>query len=212
MIHSPLVRALIVIGLGSVLPGAAAVAHEGHQHHQHQHQHDQHQHGVSETQSHETLTPPDIPVTDAEGHTEGFVSLLKERQPLILTFMYTQCESICAVTNAILYSIDQSLAMDDGDPITLVSLSIDPANDTPQALKQSAEDFKASDDWLWLTAGPRGTSPLLDSLGATFDSIEDHDPMFLIGDLCSSTFTRVIGIPEPEALIAMARAVPPCET
>lgn len=162
-----------------------------------------------QTSSQEHLTPPDIPVTDATGHTEGFVSRMKDSGPVIVSFMYTNCDTVCDITNGILYGVDQALTGQDV-PVTLISLSIDPANDTPAALRKTADEFSASSRWLWLTAGMRGTSPLLDSLGVAFDSIETHDPMFLIGDFCSNQFTRVVGIPDPEALIAIARDVPEC--
>lgn len=165
--------------------------------------------GQMQSNAQETLAPPDIPVTDADGRTEGFVARMRDAGPVIVSFMYTECDTVCDITNGILYGVDQELAGGD-DRITLVSLSIDPANDTPAALRKTADEFAASPRWLWLTAGQRGTSPLLDSLGVAFDSIETHDPMFLIGDFCSNSFTRVIGIPEPEALIAMARDVPEC--
>lgn len=165
--------------------------------------------GQMQTSSQEHLTPPDIPVTDATGHTEGFVSRMKDSGPVIVSFMYTNCDTVCDITNGILYGVDQALTGQDV-PVTLISLSIDPANDTPAALRQTADEFSASSRWLWLTAGMRGTSPLLDSLGVAFDSIETHDPMFLIGDFCSNQFTRVVGIPDPEALIAMARDVAEC--
>lgn len=157
----------------------------------------------------EYLMPPDIPVTDAMGRTRGFVTLLRPRGTVIVSFMYTNCESICDVTNAVLAGVDQQLD-DQDEAISLVSLGIDPANDTPGALNRTAQQFSASPRWLWLTAGMRGTAPLLDSLGVAFDSLETHDPMFLVGDFCSGRFTRVIGLPHPAELIALAREVPAC--
>lgn len=158
----------------------------------------------------EHLMPPDIPVTDAQGHSEGFVTRLRTRGPVIISFFYTSCLSLCDVTNGILYAVDQTVMENGGDPITLVSLSIDPMNDSPQALSENAANFSPSESWLWMTAGWRGTEPLLDGLGASFDSIFAHDPMFLVGDFCSSRFTRIVGLPEPERLIALARKIPEC--
>ena len=158
----------------------------------------------------ELLVPPNIPVTDKDGHTEGFVTRMAPRGPVIISFFYTSCESLCDVTNGILYGVDQIVMEEGSEPITLVSLSIDPMSDTPAALYENAENFSPSKDWLWLTAGMRGTDPLLDGLGVSFDSIFAHDPMFLVGDFCSSRFVRVIGLPEPDLLIEMARKIPEC--
>ncbi|MGB3314550.1 MAG: SCO family protein [Albidovulum sp.] len=158
----------------------------------------------------ETLVPPDLPVTDATGHSEGFVTRLKQRGPVIVSFFYTGCESLCDVTNGILYGVDQTLLEEDGTPVTLVSFSIDPFNDSPEALRKTADHFTPSDNWLWLTAGLRGTDPLMEGMGVAFDSIQSHDPMFLVGDFCSFRFTRIVGLPEPEQLIALAQKVPEC--
>ena len=57
----------------------------------------------------------------------------------------------------------------------------------------------------------RGTEPLMDGMGGGFDSIQTHDPMFLVGDFCSFRFTRIVGLPKPEQLIEFARKVPECE-
>ncbi|WCR11946.1 SCO family protein [Paracoccus stylophorae] len=158
----------------------------------------------------ETLMPPDLPVTDAAGHSDGFVTRLRHRGPVIVSFFYTGCVSLCDVTNGILYGVDQTLLEDGGEPVTLVSFSIDPFNDSPAALRESAANFTPSDNWLWLTAGLRGTQPLMDGMGVTFESIQTHDAMFLVGDFCSFRFARIVGLPEPEQLIALARNVPEC--
>lgn len=155
----------------------------------------------------ETLSVGDIPVTDAGFHTEGFVTRFATAGTLILSFTYTNCETLCPITNAILASVDDSLGE---QPIRIVTVSIDPAVDTPTALAATAEALGASARWTFLTAAPAENRMLLSALGVDVAALDEHDPMFLVGDVCTGRFTRVLGVPEPSALVALARAHAGC--
>ena len=157
----------------------------------------------------ERLTVSNIPVTDTSDRTLGFVERFGSAGTLILSFTYTGCETLCPVTNAILGEVDRQMA--DSAPLTIVSVSIDPVHDTPEALRRMSADLGASANWVWLTAAPRENRMLLGELGVDVAALEAHDPVFLVGDLCSGRFTRVIGVPDPAALIDIARHHPKCD-
>lgn len=184
--------------------GFAGVAYAAESHHDHQHQVMSGEPHVFES---EALRIANVPVIDPDYAAEGFVSRFAGAGTLILSFTYTNCETLCPVTNAILAGVDEELGEDD---ITIVSLSIDPVVDTPEALGAYASDLGASDRWVWLTAKPSDNRLLLGDLGVDVATLEQHDPTFLIGDVCTGTFTRVIGVPEPDALIDLARTHEPC--
>lgn len=155
----------------------------------------------------EVLTISIIPVTDSHEQTEGFLDRFQSSGPLILSFTYTDCETICPLTNAILSAVDGEIS----ENVTIVSVSIDPAKDTPDALRETAKSWNASENWVWLTAKPRENYQLLEELGVDVATLETHDPVFLVGDLCSKKFTRIIGLPEPSALVELAQKQPICE-
>jgi protein SCO1/2 len=161
------------------------------------------------TSGEEALILPNYPVEGAQGLRGTLRSLLPAEAPVILSFTYTGCESLCDITNAVLLGVDDLLREGD-DGTRIVTLSIDPVHDTPNQLESSREELGTSDRWLWLTAGVRGTAPLLDALRFPPGRIEDHDPVFLIGRVCSGRFIRIVGLPAPEDLISYARALPPC--
>ena len=155
----------------------------------------------------ETLSISNIPVTDSTYATAGFVERFGQAGTLILSFTYTNCETLCPVTNAILSEVDSQIA---GEDLTIVSVSIDPAADTPAALATMAAELQSSENWVWLTAAPRENRMLLQELGVDVASLETHDPVFLIGDLCSGKFTRIIGLADPASLVDLARHHPKC--
>lgn len=151
----------------------------------------------------ERLRLPDVPVTDAQHRTEGFVSRFRASGTVIVSFAFTECTTFCPLTNTILTVVDERIVAD-RLPITLVTVSIDPVNDTPDKLAAAAADYGASPAWIWLTAAPMETFVLLDSLGLPPGPISDHDPMLLIGDVRTGMFRRIVGLPEPERLIDLA--------
>jgi protein SCO1 len=151
----------------------------------------------------EQLTLPDAPVTDAAYQTEGFVSRLNAAGTVIVNFSFIECTTLCPITNAILAEVDDRIVAE-GLPLTIVTLSIDPVNDTPERLAEAAQAVGASERWLWLTAAPMDTFLLLDSLGLPPGPIEDHNPMLLIGNVGTGEFHRIVGLPEPDGLVDLA--------
>lgn len=156
----------------------------------------------------EALAIPDMTVTTSEGRQAGLREMLPPRAPVILSFTFTGCASICDITNAILLGVEDELRLDDAEAVQIATLSIDPWNDTPEALAH--EKAKLGAGWLWLTGGPTGTQPILDALRFPPGAISDHDPMFLVGRPCSGRMTRVVGLANPEDLVALARGLPRC--
>ncbi|MGL4311892.1 MAG: SCO family protein [Paracoccaceae bacterium] len=155
--------------------------------------------------SRERLSLPDVPVVDANGDKEGFVSRLSVRGTVILAFTFTECTTLCPLTNAILADVDARIGQT-GAAVFIVTLSLDPVDDSPEKLAKAAAEIGASGRWLWLTAAPMDTILLLDSLRFPAGPIEDHDTIFLIGDMATGEFIRVVGLPEPESLLDIALA------
>jgi len=71
---------------------------------------------------------------------------------VLLSFIYTHCEAACPLTTAKLASVHDTLR---GKDLHIVSVSIDPAHDTPAVLKDYGKQFKGVDfrTWSFLT-GP----------------------------------------------------------
>lgn len=182
--------------------------HAEHDHDAHDHKHEV----IAMTSGEEMLHLPDFPVTSADDVTLGLREMLPARAPVILSFTYTGCQSLCDVTNAILLGADDDLSEAGLPEVMIATLTIDPVNDTPQQLKATRDSLGSSERWLWLTAGVRGTKPLLDALRFPAGAIEDHDPVFLVGRACSGRFTRVVGLANPEDLVQLAVHLPECDT
>lgn len=98
----------------------------------------------------------DVPAFSfVDEHNEAFTEDALRGHPTIVGFVFTRCESICPVITAKMHGIQEKTADRKGVAIKLVSISVDPAYDTPPRLLAYANlhqvDFER---WRFLT-GPR---------------------------------------------------------
>lgn len=133
----------------------------------------------------------DLPVVTRDGRTLRFFSdVLKDRVVLISLF-YTNCESACPLTADKLAKVQEQLGDDLGRNIFLISLSLDPARDTLQAVKKFAEKFQPKDGWLFLTGDVDHVTTITRRLGQTGDQVEAHPVYFMIGNVKIARWAKI---------------------
>lgn len=69
-------------------------------------------------------------------------------KPFALTFIYTSCAGTCPLTTKKLQRLDAELVKR-GRPLELVVVSLDPAHDTPEALRQYRARYKLEGAKRW---------------------------------------------------------------
>jgi protein SCO1/2 len=108
---------------------------------------------------------PGFELTNQQGRKFGRTAL--DGHVWVADFIYTNCEGPCPRMSSHMHALQARV---DGD-VKLVSFSVDPARDTPDALEQYGKKFGADDSrWTFLT----GDSKTLNML--------DHDA-FKLGEL-----------------------------
>jgi protein SCO1/2 len=99
---------------------------------------------------------PDFTFTERSGQTVTRADLLGK--VWVADFFYTTCPGPCPMMTSRLSALQEKLG--DRPGVRLVSISLDPAKDTPEVLKQYAERFKAGANWLFLTGDKTATYTL----------------------------------------------------
>jgi protein SCO1 len=96
---------------------------------------------------------PDFTLTSQDG---GPVSLHDFRGKVVaIAFIYTYCTDVCPMLTAHMASVQEKLGSAFGPKIAFVSITVDPERDTPEVLKEYAENFNADlKGWSFLTGDP----------------------------------------------------------
>lgn len=154
------------------------------------------------------ITLPQMTLIDHNAQPHELRGDLDTGALLVMTFSYTLCGSICPIGNDIMAQLDDEVGTVGGRDVRLLSITIDPQNDTPAMMAEAARKFDASDRWLWLTGRPSDIRRLLQSVGAPVHDLELHDPVFLVGDGQTGQFFRTQTMPTIDELLSLLDAIP----
>lgn len=144
------------------------------------------------------FSPPRVTLIDSHQQPQPLAELF-DAAPLVMTFAYTTCESICPLGNAVMADLDAMAPAG----FRMVTVTIDPANDTPARMARAAAEYGASDRWLWLTGKREDIGRLLRAVGAPDGPLELHDPIFVIWSPETGRIHRSLSIPEPAEIMAL---------
>ncbi len=105
---------------------------------------------------------------------------LYDSKTIVLSFIYTLCPDVngCPLATFVLAQVQKRLAEDEAtrSKVRLVSVSFDPANDTPDVMAEYGQHFRhAAVDWRFLTAeSEENLDPILDAYDQSV--IRDRGP------------------------------------
>jgi cytochrome oxidase Cu insertion factor (SCO1/SenC/PrrC family) len=109
-----------------------------------------------------------------------------------INFMFTSCKDACPLLTQKLRSVKDDLGDLFGKPVRFVSISVDPGNDTPQAMKAFAERNKAvHKEWIFLTGKKADVEKVLHKLGEFSETVEGHSTAFLAGNTITHRWTKI---------------------
>lgn len=93
---------------------------------------------------------PDVTLINAEGEPVSLRAELTFDKPVFVNFIFTSCSSFCPLMTATLAKVQTEL-LKLGEAFRIVSISIDPGQDTPAHLQAYAQRFRAQPEWHFLT-------------------------------------------------------------
>jgi cytochrome oxidase Cu insertion factor (SCO1/SenC/PrrC family) len=144
---------------------------------------------------------PDIEVRNQDGRKLHFYNDLIKGRTVAINFIFTTCTTICPPLGATFARAQQDLGARTGRDVHFISISVDPATDTPERMKAWGAKFKAGAGWTFVTGDKPAITELLKALGAATARPEDHTPFVLIGNDARSTWRRVYGLVKPSQLV-----------
>ena len=149
---------------------------------------------------------PDVVLMDADARPVRLRELLATSDPVMLNFIFTTCNTACPIMVRVFADLPDRLGAA-AKNLRLVSISIDPDNDTPAQLKSYAKNFGAGVRWQFLT----GRSQDVKAVQRAFDSYRgdkmNHEPLTLMRQAQARTWIRIDGFASPDELVREYRDV-----
>lgn len=104
---------------------------------------------------------PDFTLLDTHGQPVRLAEL--RGRTVLLAFVFTACKSACPLISQQMSTLQDQLARSGLLPrrVTLLSVTVDPARDTPEVLAQYARRFNARPGWFFLRDTPQKMQPML---------------------------------------------------
>jgi protein SCO1/2 len=141
----------------------------------------------------EKYTIPDVVLINQDGKKVRLKSLLESDQPVIVDFIYGTCTTICPVLSAGYANLQKRLGAD-SKKVRLVSITIDPENDTPKVLKEYLSRYRAKPGWDFLTGNRGDIDRVMKAFNAYIPDKMSHYPLNLIRSPQDGTWVRLFGI------------------
>ena len=148
-----------------------------------------------------SLSIPDATVYNQNGRRLNFYTDLVKGKVVAINFIFTTCTTICPPLTATFRRVQRELGEHVGRDIELISVSVDPATDTPERLFDFAEKFKAGPGWTFVTGDRAEIDSLLRALGVAVADKNDHTPTVLVGNDATGYWTRAYGLATPATLV-----------
>ena len=100
--------------------------------------------GVSRSLTRYTVPP--LRLIRDDGKEVTLADELDDGRPVVLNFIYTTCPGICPLASEVFKELQRQLGAE-RDRVHLVSISVDPEEDTPARLRAYAKKFSAGPSW-----------------------------------------------------------------
>jgi protein SCO1 len=143
---------------------------------------------------------PDVTLVRENGRSVSLRKEMDDGRPVVLNFIYTSCTSICPVMSQTLAQFDSKLGID-RHKVHLMSISIDPEQDTPVRLSAYARKFHAGPEWQHYT----GTLEASLAAQRAFDVYRgdkmSHTAVTLLRAAPGKPWKRIDGFATPDELL-----------
>jgi protein SCO1 len=149
---------------------------------------------------------PAVALTDQDGRSIQLAEVLGGPEPVAMNFFFASCRTICPVMSSAFSGMIEKLGPE-AKSMRVVSISIDPEEDTPDVLRSYARRFSAGPEWTFLTGTQGQIDLVLKAFLADSGGKFNHQPLFFFRSPSGREWLRVDGLPGASELASIARKV-----
>lgn len=159
-------------------------------------------HGHEETKiaqkdnSKRNLVVPDVEVLTQDGKKVSFYRDLVKGKKVMINFIYTSCDLTCPMAGRNFEKLQKAVAKD----VFLISVSTDPAVDTPAVLKKWSEKYHRQEAWTLVTGEMSEMQQLLLALTGSGPQRGLHTSLLVLFNDLSGQWDTTSSLSPPAAL------------
>ena len=149
----------------------------------------------------ENYSMPDVVLVNQNGTKVRFRELMQSGKPIVVDFIFGTCTTICPVLSAGFVNLQNKIGPD-SQKVHLVSISIDPENDTPKIMKEYLKRYRAKPGWDFMTGSRADIDKVMHAFNAYIPNKMSHYPLTLIRSPADGTWVRIFGLMSSSEFIA----------
>jgi protein SCO1/2 len=168
--------------------------------------HAQHHHSMAPETVRSTAdyTAPAVKLVRDDGKSVALAEELNDGRAVVMNFIYTTCTSVCPLTSQIFSELQAKLGAR-RDSVHLVSISIDPEQDTPARLRDYAKKFGAGPDWQHYTGTLAASIATQRAFNVYRGEKMNHAPVTLVRPASGKTWVRLEGFATADEVLKELR-------
>jgi protein SCO1/2 len=147
----------------------------------------------------EYVAPP-VSLVREDGKRVSLPHELDDGRPVLLNFVFTTCSSICPLTSRTLEEFQRKLGPQ-ATHVHLMSISIDPEQDTPARLQEYAHRFHAGPEWHYYTGAVAASIAAQRAFDVYRGEKMSHQPVTLMRSAPGESWLRIEGFVTPDELL-----------
>jgi protein SCO1/2 len=163
--------------------------------------HECHHHAPGAARTTAAYAVPDVELVRDDGKTVRLSRELEDGRPVVLSFIFTSCTTVCPMLSATLAQLQRKLGPA-RDEVHLVSVSIDPEFDTPARLHEYARRLGAGPEWQHYGGTLAASRTVQRAFGVYRGEKMNHAPATLVRPRPGAEWVRFDGFATADELLA----------
>lgn len=151
-----------------------------------------------------TITLPKVEMIRQDAKKVHLKNELSDGRVVVLSFVYTTCNAICPMTSHTIAKLQGKLGKD-LSKVHLVSISIDPEQDTPKRLADYAQKYNAGKAWDHYTGIEDASITMQKAMDAYRGDKMNHVPTTFIWNGNGEQWVRIDGFATADDLVDEVR-------
>ncbi len=147
---------------------------------------------------------PQVELVRDDGEKVTLQNELRDDRPTLMTFIFTSCTSICPIISQTLAKFQDRLGKD-RDHVHMLSISIDPEQDTPARLAAYAKRLHAGSEWHHYTGTTQAVIAAARAFGVYRGDKMNHAPVILVRPAADKPWVRFDGFATTDQLFSEVR-------